>query len=310
MNKKDLLRILKSLFLVKIPKAFLLYVLIPLLCLIFLAQPVRDAVRASDAAAFYILLAASAAVALNWLAYRLIRRKHPSLLVFSWGTLCLLLVSLIEYDALPGFYPLASTLSYICAFFALVFLFLLSYWFAIRNTKPARTAAIILRIILALIFWGVVYQIYREIESRNMTADTWITIGFLLVLLLGFNVPRLLPLLRRKAALRKASGLASGIIVQIIGETSLDREDDLITRYYARIEYSVDDMLYETKAGISKHTVRRFGKEAFIDLEVPVHYNPDDPARTIVDRIDKRLLDDSAEEQDNRQDETRQNPAE
>ena len=298
MNKTDLLRILKSLFLVKFPKVLLLYVLVPLLGLIFLAQPVRNAVLASDATSFRILLASAGAVGLNWLVYRLVRRHHPSLLVFAWGMLCLLLVSLIEYITLPGYDPMASTLSYICAFFALMFLFLLSYWFAIRNTRPARTAAIILRIILALIFWGVVYQIYREIESDNMTRDTWITIGFLAALLVGFNIPRLLPLYRRAAARRKATGLTGGRIVQIVGETHLDRDDEQVTRYYALIQYSVDDVPFETRADISKYTVRRFGREAFIGREIPVHYNPDDPARTVVDRIDRRLLKDSPEDQE------------
>ena len=77
MNKSDLLRILKSLFLVKIPKALLLYVLAPLLGLIFLAKPVADAVRASDAAVFYILLTAAGAVVLNWLTCMLISTRSP-----------------------------------------------------------------------------------------------------------------------------------------------------------------------------------------------------------------------------------------
>lgn len=304
MNKTDLLRILKSLFLVKLPRALLLYVLVPLLCLVFLARPVADAVRASDSAVFCILLAAAGAVMLNWLVYRLIHHRRPSLLVYAWGMLCLLLISLIEYDALPGFYPLTSTLSYICAFFALLFLFLFSYWLAMRNTRPARTAAMILRIILALIFWGVVYQIYREIESRNMTRDTWITICFLAALLVGFNIPRLLPLCRRAAARRKATCVTEGRIAQIVGETHLDRDDEQVTRYYALIQYSVNDVPCETRADISKYTVRRFGRDAFIGRAIPVHYNPDDPSRTVVDRIDRRLLKDSPKDQDSPQNET------
>ena len=304
MNKSDLLRILKSLFLVKIPKALLLYVLAPLLGLIFLAKPVADAVRASDAAVFYILLTAAGAVVLNWLIYRLVRGKRPSLPVFSFGMLCLLLVSVVMYDTLPGFCPLASTLSYICALFALLFLFLLSYWLAIRNTKPARAAAVILRIILALIFWGVVYQIYREIESRNVTADTWITIGFLIALLIGFNIPRLLPVYRRARFRRRTTGLTEGRIVQVVGETHLDRDDDSVTVYHVRVEYSVDDVSYETRADISRYTIRKFGREAFIGREVPVHYDPADPAQAYTDRIDRHFFDNDPKEENNPQSET------
>ena len=54
MNKSDLLRSLKSLFLVTIPKVLFLYVLVPLLILVFLKQPVADAALASDTEAFRI----------------------------------------------------------------------------------------------------------------------------------------------------------------------------------------------------------------------------------------------------------------
>ena len=303
MNKSDLLRILKSLFLVKIPKALLLYVLAPLLVLILLAKPVADAVRASGTAVCYILVAAAGAVVLNWLIYSLIRKRRPSLLVFSFGMLCLLLVSVVMYDALPGFSPLASTLSYICALFALLFLFLLSYWLAIRNTKPSRAAAVVLRIVLALLFWGVVYQIYREIESRNVTADTWITIGFLIALLIGFNIPRLLPVCRRARFRRRTTGLAEGRIVQVVGETHLDRDDDSVTVYHVRVEYSVDNVPYETRADISRYTIRKFGREAFIGREVPVHYDPADPAQAYTDRIDRHFFDNDPKEEDDPQSE-------
>ncbi len=303
MNKSDLLRILKSLFLVKIPTALLLYVLAPLLVLIFLAKPVADAVRASGTAVCYILVAAAGAVVLNWLIYSLIRKRRPSLLVFSFGMLCLLLVSVVMYDALPGFSPLASTLSYICALFALLFLFLLSYWLAIRNTKPSRAAAVVLRIVLALLFWGVVYQIYREIESRNVTADTWITIGFLIALLIGFNIPRLLPVCRRARFRRRTTGLAEGRIVQVVGETHLDRDDDSVTVYHVRVEYSVDNVPYETRADISRYTIRKFGREAFIGREVPVHYDPADPAQAYTDRIDRHFFDNDPKEEDDPQSE-------
>ena len=71
------------------------YTLAPLLLLGFLAGPVQDAVRASDAAAWWILLATLGAVGLNWYVYYLLHRKRPSLLVFAHGVLCLLIVSVI-----------------------------------------------------------------------------------------------------------------------------------------------------------------------------------------------------------------------
>ena len=54
------------------------YALAPLLLLVFLARPVRNAVLASDPAAWMILLAVLAAVCLNWAVYAVIRRKRPS----------------------------------------------------------------------------------------------------------------------------------------------------------------------------------------------------------------------------------------
>lgn len=296
MSKSDLIRWLKAFFLVTLPKALFLYVLVPLLCLVFLAEPVRSAVRASDAAVFRILLAFMCAVGLNWLVYKIVRRKRPSLLVYAYGTFFLLLVSLIQYGALPGFYPMTSTLSYVCAFFALVFLFLLSYWFAMRNTRPSHTAAVILRILLGFIFWGVFYQIYREIESGNMTRDTWITIGFMVALLFGFNIPRFLPRYRLARERRRKTGQASGTIVQVIGETYLDRDENLATRDLLRIEYTVNDTVYETRLPVRRITVRRHGKAAFIGREIPVFYDPQNPDDAFVERISKHFFEDQPQD--------------
>ena len=290
MSKSDLIRWLKSFFLVTLPKALLLYVLVPLLCLVFLAEPVRGAVRASDAAVFRILLVSMCAVGVNWLVYKIIRRKQPSLLVYAYGTFCLLLVSLIQYSALPGFYPLTSTLSYVCAFFALVFLFLLSYWFAMRNTKPSHTAAVILRIILGFIFWGVFYQIYREIETGNMTRDTWITIGFMVALLFGFNIPRFLPRFRLARERRRKTGQASGTIVQVIGETYLDLDDDQETVFHARVRYTVQDVPYEIRTSVTRHVLRRYGKENFLGKTIPVFYDPEDPSRAWTNKLDRHFF--------------------
>jgi hypothetical protein len=285
------MRSLKHLFRITIPKGLFLYVLFPSLSLWFLARPVHDAVLASGTAVFPILLAVLAAAGLNWLVYALIRRKRPSLLVFSFGLFCVLAVAVIMYDAVPGVDQLSSTLSYICAFLAMAALFLLSYWFVLRRTRPARTAALVLRIILALIFWGMVYQIYRDIESRIMTPDTWITIGFLVIFLLGFNIPRILPWYRRTRLRRRTTGLATGRITRIVGETALDGDDDLVTSFHAFIRYMVQDVPYEIKAGVSRHTLRRYGKESFIGRPVPVYYNPADPAEALAERITRCVLD-------------------
>ena len=77
-SRKALLRntILKGLF---------LYVLAPAAILWLLARPLGDAVRRAETAVFWILPAALGAVILNWLVYRLIRRKRPSLLSFCFS---------------------------------------------------------------------------------------------------------------------------------------------------------------------------------------------------------------------------------
>ena len=67
------------------------YGLVPVLLLAFLAQPIGDAVLASEPAAWWILLAALAAVGVNWLVYSLIHRKRPPFPVFSHGLLCVII---------------------------------------------------------------------------------------------------------------------------------------------------------------------------------------------------------------------------
>ena len=132
-------------------KGIFLYALIPVLCLWFFAQPAANAARNSDSAAFLVLLAALAAVALNWFIYIVIQKKRPSLLVFAHGVLCLLLTVLIEYAALPASGTLASTLSVIAGCLTLVYLFLLSFWLAAHRSKAAHVFAVGLWIIIGLI---------------------------------------------------------------------------------------------------------------------------------------------------------------
>ena len=84
--------------------------------------------------------------------------------------------------------------------------------------------------------------------------------------------------------------------MQIIGETSLDLDGDPVTRNHVRIQYTVEDRVYETRADISRFTTRRFGKEAFVGREVPVFYDPADPSDAFADRIDRHFFDQDRQE--------------
>ena len=277
-------------------KGIFLYALIPALCLWLFPQPVGSAVRGSDSAAFLILLATLAAVVLNWLIYIMIQKKHPSLLVFAHGVLCLLLMALIEYSALPASGTLASTLSVIAGCLTLVYLFLLSFWLAAHRSRAAHVFAVGLWIVIGLIAFFMLCQVFRDFEIRQVTRDTWITIVILAALIPAAFVKKILASRRRASSRRRTSALASGRIVQLIGETHLDRDDDPVTDYHARVEYTVNDVLYETRADIYKITMRRFGRDAFVGREIPVHYNPDNPAEAFVSRIDRHFFDQEPED--------------
>ncbi len=296
MNRKDLLRSLKSLFLVRMPKALALYVLCPVLCLVFLAGPIANAVRGSATAAFLILLAGFGAIALNWLVYYRVHRKQPSLLVYAYGLFCLLALVLVEYEALPAYAPLASTLAIIAGAVVLVSFLLLSWWLAARRSRPAHVFAVGLWITIGLILVFMAYQIFRDIESRQASADTWITLGLMLGFLLLCVSPRILASLRLSAFRRRASGLAEGRIAQIIGETHLDLDDDQVTLYHVRVEYSVDGIPYETRTDMTRYTLRKFGRDAFIGRKIPVHYIPGDPGKAFADRIDRHFFEDHPQE--------------
>ncbi len=272
-------------------KGLFLYGLFPVLFLCLFAKPVGNAVRGSDAAAFLILLAALACVGLNWLVYAALRRKRPSLLVFAYGTFCLLLIVIVEYEALPASAPVASTLALIGGCLALAGLFLLSYWFAARRSRPAHVIAVGLWIIIGIVAFFMAYQVIRDFETRNVTRDTWITVVILLALVPAAFIHRILSARRGTAFRRRATGLAEGRILQLIGETRLDRDEDLVTDYHARIEYTVNDVPYEIRADIAKITMRRFGKKAFVGQKIPVHYDPDNPGSAFTDRIDRHFFD-------------------
>ena len=98
------------------------------------------------------------------------------------------------------------------------------------------------------------------------------------------------------AALLRATGLAEGRILQLIGETHLDRDDDLVPLHHARVQYAVDGTPYEARAAISLYAVRRFGRKRFIGRTVPVYYDPSDPAHAYTDRIDRHFFDHQAAE--------------
>ena len=167
MNHSDTLRSRLSLWGIKALKGLFLYALVPLLCLVFLAKPAGDAVRGSDSAAFWILLAVFCAVCLNWVVYAVLRRKCPSLLVFSHGVFCLLLTVIVEAEALPGSYGLTSTLAVIGGCLALIWLFLLSFWCASVQSKPAHAAAVVLWCIIAAVSVFMAYGVIRDAPFRN-----------------------------------------------------------------------------------------------------------------------------------------------
>ena len=275
----------------KILRGLFFYALIPALLLVLLAGPVGNTVRGSDAAVFLVLLGALVAVGLNWFVYHAVRGKVPSLLVFSFGALCVLAVAAIELESLPGDHPLRSTLAVIGGFLALSSMLLLSFWCARHRSKAAHAAAVVIWVLLGLVFCGMAYSAIRDFETGNITLDTWIAVFSMIALALGCCAPRFLSSRRRSLSRRRKTGQAEGRIVQVIGETRLDRDDDLVTRDLARIQYSADDVLYEIKAQSPRHIVRRFGKKAFTGQSIPVFYDPADPGDAFVNKIDRHFFD-------------------
>ena len=110
-------------------------------------------------------------------------------------------------------------------------------------------------------------------------------------MLLAAAAPRLHSAYRVHTLHRRASGLATGTLTRIIGETHLDMDGDPVTNEYALIRYEADGAAYETRAEISRYAVRRFGKDAFTGREIPVFYDPADPAGAFADRIDRHFFD-------------------
>ena len=274
----------------RIIRRIFFYALVPVLLLAFLAQPIGSAALASDAAAFLILLAALAAVGLNWLVCTAVYRKRPSFVIFAHGLLCVLVVACLQYGVLPGDHQLMPTLAVIIAALALGVLLLLERWCTAARSKPAHAAAVVIRVLLGFIFAAMVFQVLVDIENGLVTVDTWITIGIVIALLVAFYAHRIRVSARRSAERRRESSVVSGKVVQIIGETHLDLDGDPVTEYLARVQYSIDDVPYETRADIALKTIRKYGKDAFVGRAVPVYYNPADPAEAFVNKLDKRML--------------------
>ena len=282
----------KLLLLKKTLKNLFFYVFVPALCLGLLAAPAGNAARGSDPAVFLMLLAAVGAVVLNWLVYSGLRGKRPPLLVYAYGAFCLLIVVIILFEALPSDHRLKSTLAVIGGHLGMASAFLFSLWCASpRKSKLAHSTAIVIWVLLGLTLCCMIFQVLRDIEVRCVSLDTWINIASTVVFIVAFNLPWILSVRRRSALRRRATGLVEGRIVQIVGETHLDRDGDLVTLHHARVRYTVDDVPYETRAGISLYAIRKFGRKVFIGRTIPVSYDPADPAHAYSYRIDRHFFD-------------------
>ena len=203
----------------------------------------------------------------------------------------LLAAAILFYRTLPPSDPSAGLLAVAIGMLALAFLLLLSFKLAARPSRPAHAFSVLIRILAGIFLFFLAFQIVRDFESKNVTRDTWLTLLVLIAGILGFNAPRIIASRRRADRRRKATGLAAGTIYRIIGETSLDRDDDPVTSQLACIRYTVDGIPYEIRAGVSRALVRRYGKQAFIGREIPVRFDPADPAGAAADKIDRHLFD-------------------
>ncbi len=290
MEKADERRAKRRLLAAKALRNLFFYALVPSLILGLLAQPIREAVLFSDAAAFWILLAALAAVGLNWLVYAVIRRRRPSLLVFAHGVLCLLVVAVIQNEAVAGVKALTSTLSILVVYLAMTCLLLLSFWLATREARPPHGIAVAIWILLWVVLVAMAYRVVRDIESGLASLDTWITLGSMVILILGIFARRIRKALQRAKARRRRTGLTEGHIAQIIGETYFNSDDELATRYFARVQYTAEGVLHETRVRISWLLIRQYTREGLVGRMILVRYDPADPADAYVERIDRRVL--------------------
>ena len=277
--------------------SLILCVIVPLVLLVLFSQPIGSAVRRSETAAFLILSGALGVVFLNWSVYALIHRKRPPLPLFICGILFLTAIEFIMHEALPADSAMTSTLAIIGGCLVLALLLLAGHWFASLPYRPAHAAAVGFWIAYGVILFFMACQIFRDFECRNVTRDTWITIWILIAGVLASCASRIRSACLRRALYRRADHVAMGRIYQVIGETHLDRDDDPVTLNYALVRYDVDGTLYETRAGVSRYAVRRFGRNAFVDRDIPVFYDPSDPSVTFMNRIDRHFFDPDKREQ-------------
>lgn len=271
-------------------KKLVIYAVVPLLLMIFLTGPIIGAVRRNPSSAFLILAAFACAVGLNWLAYFAVNKKCPSQLIVAYGALLLTIVAFIAYTALPGYDERAVILSYIGACLGLAALVLASFWCASSRSRAAHVVAVGIWIVLGLVFVGAGYQVIRDFESNCVSRDTLITLGILIGLAVGLCVPRIVSAFRRAALRRRRTCQTTGQIVQIVGETHLDRDGDPITNRLVRVAYTVNDTAYEIRTTISPFTVWKYGKKALAGRELPVFYDPDNPANAFAERIDRHIM--------------------
>ena len=291
MNKTDFLRFWKHHLRTTVPRALCFYILAPFAALWLFAGAAREAVLRSDTAALWLLPAAALAAVLNWAVYRAVRGRRPTLLVYAFGLLCLAAAAAIVHLAYPSDHYMVSALAAIAGALLLAGMLLFSFWCASRRNKFAHSTAVVLWVLLFLAGVAMAFQAARDIEVRAVSADTWIALISLALLILGACSPRILASRRRDAARRRKTGLAEGRIVQVVGETHLDRDDDLVTVNHCRVAYTVDGVPYEARAAVSRFDTRRFGRKNFIGRAVPVFYDPANPADAYVRKIDRHLFD-------------------
>ena len=218
-------------------------------------------------------------------------RKHLPLLLGSLGAAALLAALAVLYNALPVRNTLRPTLAAIGGMLALAALLLLSFWFAARPSRPAHALAVALKILYGILLFFMAWQVLRDIEIRAVTADTWITAGILIAGIAAFNAPKIVSAVRRREARQRSNHVAIGKIYQIMGETHLDLDGDPVTQDHALIRYEAEGGVYETRADISRSVVRWFGKDVFIGRDIPVFYDPANPASAYADRIDRHFFD-------------------
>lgn len=225
-------------------------------------------------------------------------RKQPGLLACALGVFCLAVIDCAVYFSLPASDPLASTLAMIGGGLILAHLFLFSYWLAARPSKPAHVIAVGLWIVIGVLAFFMLAGVIRDFEIRQVNRDTWITMVILAALIPAAFFRRIRKTCRRRAFRKRTAGLTAGVITRFLGETRLDLDGDPVTNYHALIAYTVDGIAYETRADIYKFTLRLLGKDTLIGQEIPVHYDPADPACAYADRINRHFLDQQKKEED------------